>query len=79
MFVRRPHRPSTKFPCDKMAGDEVSPRRNGWRRTVPATKWQAAKRQAAKRWRRNDGDKTAATKEGVPFQVVEPVVKIRVQ
>ena len=35
--------------------DKVSPRGNGWRRSVPATKWQATKRR-----RRNGGDDTPA-------------------
>ena len=35
--------PATKRPLDETAGDEVSPRRNGRRRSVPATKWLATK------------------------------------
>ena len=44
VFIRRLRhlrRRSTKCPRDKMAGDEVFQRRNGWRRSVPATKWLA--------------------------------------
>ena len=43
IFVPHPSRPFTKCSLDETAGDEVSPRRNGWRRSVPATKCQAAK------------------------------------
>ena len=57
VLVRRPLSQSTKRPCDKiwlaakcpcgeMAGDKVSKRRKGMRRSVPATK----------RRRRNGGD-----------------------
>ena len=63
VFARHPRRPSTKCLRDKMAGDEVSPRRNSWRRTVPATKRQATK------CPRDEmaGDETAATKGVVPL------------
>ena len=76
VFIRRlrhPRRPSTKCPQDKMVGDEVSPRRNGWRRSVPATKWLATNctrdetagdelslRQNGRR--RNGGDEMAVAK-----------------
>ena len=72
VFVRHPRRPSTKCPRDKMAGDEVSLGRNGWRRSVPATKCLATNctrdetagdvvspRRNGRR--RNGGDETAAT------------------
>ena len=35
--------PATKRPCDETAGNEVYPQRNGWRRSVPATKWLVTK------------------------------------
>ena len=35
--------PFTKCPHDETAGDKVSPRRNRWRRSVPATKCQVTK------------------------------------
>ena len=50
---------ATKCPCDEMAGDEVSPRRNARRRTVPTMKWLATKCPRAEM----PGDKTAATKQ----------------
>ena len=56
VFILHPRRPFTKCFRDETAGDEVSPRRNGWRQSVPATKCQAAKR-----WRRNGGDEKGCT------------------
>ena len=57
--------PATKRPSDETAGDEVSPRQNGWRRSVPAMKWMATKCPG--------GDETAATKSPVPYvQVYDP-------
>ena len=60
--------PATKRPCDETAGDAVFPRRNGRRRSVPATKWLATKCPRDEMAgdevypRRNGGDETATTK-----------------
>ena len=60
--------PAMKCPSVETAGDEVSPRRNGRRRSVPAPKWLAMKCTRDEMagdevypWR-NSGDETAATK-----------------
>ena len=64
--------PATKCPRDETTGDEVSPRRNGRRRSVPATKWLATKSTREKMSgdemypRRTGGDETAATKSPAP-------------
>ena len=49
-----------------MAGDEVSPQQNGWRRTVPVMKWQATRCPhnewlAMKRQRQNGADEAGCT------------------
>ena len=71
LIVRRRSVPATKWrarkcPRDKMAGDKVSLRRNGWRQTVPVTKRLAMncprdEMQAMKRRRRNRGNERACT------------------
>ena len=75
--VHRPRRLSMKCPRDKMEGDEVSPRQNGWRRSVLVTKRLAMKCTRDEmggdkmyprrhgRWQ-NGSDEMAATKAGVP-------------
>ena len=42
-FHRLLRAPATKCPRDETEGNEVSPRRNDRRRSVPATKWLATK------------------------------------
>ena len=71
VFVRRPRSPwtkrlrgkmaATKCPCGEIAGGEVSPRRNGCRRSVPETK-----RQATKQRRRNGCEKRRRRKGVYP-------------
>ena len=49
-----------KRPSDETAGDEVSPRQNGWRQSVPAMKWMAPKCPLRRNgWRRS----VSATKQ----------------
>ena len=74
VFIRHPRRPSKMCPRDKMAGDEVSLWRNGWRRNVPVTKWlvtnctrnETAGDELSPQWngrRRKGGNKTVAMKQ----------------
>ena len=67
LVIRRQSVPATKWratkcPRDKMAGDEVSPWRNGWRRSVPVTKCLVTKCTRDKM----AGDEMAVTKADVP-------------
>ena len=98
MFVRHPRLPSmkcpprrnggaTKSPSDKLAGGKVSPRRNGWQRSVLAMKSLATKcardemvsdemvsneKVATKRRRRKGGVPSRCTTMRLPLQSKGP-------
>ena len=55
------HAPAMKCPRDEKAGNEVYPRRNGWRQSVPVTKRLATKCTHDEMVRRNGGNETSCS------------------